>query len=86
MNTKAGTPTYNNTYYTKIIETYHGDEISAELFESVVREDLTDRHLMKPELPFGVCVFYADSVMLMPESLRWFPTLDAARAHFETIG
>ena len=85
MNTKAGTPTHNNTYYTKIIETYHGDEISAELFESVVREDLTDRHLVKLELPFRVCIFYAGSVSLVPGGLRRFPTLDAARAYFETI-
>ena len=87
MNTESGTPAHNNAYDVKIIETYHGDKISAHLFESVAREDLTDLgiHPMKPELPFGVCVYFADTVTPVPGGFHRFPTLDSARAYLETI-
>ena len=87
MNTEAGTPAHNNAYDTEIIETYLGDEFSVELFELVAREDLTVRgiYLVKPERPYGVRVFDSDMSETVPEGVYSFPTLDAARAYFETI-
>lgn len=73
---------HNDAYTVEIIETYHGDEISAELFESKAREPGI---IAAPEFPFGVRVFDADAGETVPEGIRRFQTLVAARAYFEGI-
>lgn len=78
---------HNDAYRVEIIETYHGDDISAELFESHAREDLIERGIFiaKPEHPFGVRIFDADELRTVPFGVCRFKTLSAARAHFEGI-
>ncbi len=67
-------------YTIQIIETYHGDEISAELFESFFGEGY-----VKPERPYGVRIFDADTDETIPYGVHRFATLDAARVYFGAI-
>lgn len=67
----------NESYTVQIIETYHGEEISAELFESVGLYGLDS-----PERPFGVRVFDPDADETVPFGVHRFATLDAARVYF----
>ena len=85
MNTEAGTPAPNNAYDVKIIETYYGLLLSAELSESVAREDLAERkiYVMKAQLPFGVRIF--DDANETVESFRRFPTLVAAQDYCRSV-
>ena len=85
MNTEAGTPAHNNAYDTKIIETYYGLLLSAELYKSKPREDLSKRgiYLMKPNLPFGVHIF--DDANETVGSFRRFPTLVAAQDYCRVV-
>jgi len=80
MTNKAGNAAHYNAYIVKILETYHGDEVSAELFESHFWEGVTPlKH------PFGVRIFDLDANETIPFGVHRFETLDAARAYFEGI-
>ena len=85
MNTKAGTPAHNNVYYNKVIETYYGLLLSAELSESVAREDLAERkiYVMKAQLPFGVRIF--DNANETVGSVHQFLTLVAAQDYCRNV-